>query len=362
MSWYGIDAVDKAVSRTRRALFEPFDFWKWLKLAIITFFLGGTASNYGGSGSNYRMGSEDLKNTFPDTGLIPGYIPHDISIEKIFSSGTSFAQYGLLIAAIVGLILLILLFAYISSVMEFVFVESLVKNKVNLGAYSRKFLGKGFYLLLIRLALGVVSLALLGIAALPFVPSIIETSSDPAWPVLLGGIFWILGVIAVLVVLGAIINSLLSLAIPVSIYREIGILSAFRLIFANFRKSWQQVLVYWFIRFLLGIGIAILVLIIFMAVLLVLGLAFLIIDGILYFLFSAVTSEPFNWILLIPFVFAELLLLFGTLLFLNVPFAVFLKYHLLSFLEAWFANADIPFFDASAPGPETGLSGSEPNF
>jgi hypothetical protein len=35
MSWNGIDAVDKAVSRTKRALFEPFDFWKWIKLAII---------------------------------------------------------------------------------------------------------------------------------------------------------------------------------------------------------------------------------------------------------------------------------------------------------------------------------------
>ncbi len=361
MSWNGIDAVDKAVSRTKRALFEPFDFWKWVKLAIIILLLGGITSNYGGSGTNYRMGSEDLKNTFPNTGLIPGYIPHDISIEKIYSSGTSFAQYGLLIAAIAGLILLVFFFYYISNVMEFVFVESLVRNEVKFWNSSRRFMGKGFYLMLVRLALGIVFLVLLGIAALPLIPSILERPSDFAWPALLGGVFWIIGVIVVLILLGAIINSLLSLAIPLSIYREVGILSAFRLIFANFRKSWQQVLVYWFMRFLLGIGIAILSVILFLVVLLVLGIVFLVIDGILYFLFSSVISDPLNWVLLIPFIVMELFLLFGIMLLLSVPFAVFLKNYLLSFLEAWLVGADIPFFDTPAPGPETDLSGSELN-
>ena len=93
---------------------------------------------------------------------------------------------------------------------------------------------------------------------------------------------------------------------PLSIYRNTGILSAFRLVFANFRKSWQEVLVYWFIRFVLGIGIAILAVFLFGIVLLVLGIVFLVIDGILYFLFSSVISDPLNWILLIPFIIIEL--------------------------------------------------------
>ena len=66
--------------------------------------------------------------------------------------------------------------------MEFVFVESLVRNEVKFWTYSRRFLGKGFYLLLVRLALGLVFLVLLGIAALPLIPSILENSSDFAWP------------------------------------------------------------------------------------------------------------------------------------------------------------------------------------
>jgi len=361
MSWYGIDAADRALSRTRKALFEPFDFWKWVKLAIIIFLLGGATSNYGGS-TNYRMGSEDLETNFPV--IEPGQIP-------VFPFGTdelglsyiqSISLSAIIIAAIVFILLLALIFSYISSVMEFVFVESLVRNEVKFWAYSRRFLEKGFYLLLVRLALGLVFLALFGIALLPFIPAILESFSDFAWPARLGGIFWIGGVIIVLILLGAAINSLLSLAIPISIYRNKGILSAFGLVFANFRKSWQEVIIYWLIRFVLGIGVAILAIFMFGLMMLVLGLAFLIFDAVLYFLFSSLVSEPLLWILLIPFIVIELTLILGALLFLNVPLAVFLKYHLLSFLEAWFADVDIPFFDAPAPEPETGFNEPEPNF
>ena len=60
--------------------------------------------------------------------------------------------------------------------------------------------------------------------------------------------------------------------------------------------------------------------------------------------------DPMRWIFLIPFIIIELLLFLGIMLLINVPFAVFLKYQLLSFLEAWFAGADIPFFDAPLQG------------
>jgi hypothetical protein len=283
---------------------------------------------------------------------------HDTAFSYIYSV----PQPATVIAVIVSLLLLALIFSYISSVMEFVFVESLVRNEVKFWNYSRKFMGKGFYLLLVRLTLGLVFLVLFGIAILPLIPSILERSSDFAWPALLGGFFWIVGVIIGLVLLGTAINSLLSLAIPLSIYRDKGILSAFGLVFANFRKSWQEIVIYWFIRFVLGIGIAILAIFLFGMVMLTLGLVFLVTDGVLYFLFSFLLSDPLSWILLIPVVLIELALILGTLLFLNVPLAVFLKYHLLSFLEAWYADAEIPFFDASVQEPEKGLSEAEVNF
>lgn len=404
MSWYGIDAMDRAFSRTRKALFEPFDFWKWVKLAIIILLLGGIGSNYG-SGANHQTSSEDLGDLpniepgqvpeFPfnlnllqlnevhsnseilgisgfiqnsefvqnlmqsNTGFIPDYFSNGISssVERVYFSDGFFGQYGFLIAAAALLILIFLFFIYVSSLMEFVFVESLVRNDVKFWAYSREFMGKGFHLLLVRFAYVLSLLILLVIAFLPLFPTMLE-ESDPS----LGGIFWFLGAILVVILLGFAINSFLSLAIPLSIYRNTGILSAFGLVFSNFKKSWKEMLVYWFIRIILVIVTATLEILLFIVALLVLGLVFLIIDGILYFSFTFLVSDSWSWVFLIPFVIIELLILFGTLLFINVPFDVFLKYHLLSFLEAWFAGANIPFFDTPVMEPETGLSETEGNF
>ena len=366
MGWYSIDAVDRAFSRTRKALFEPFDFWKWAKLALIIFLLGGAGSNYGGNyggtGTNYRAGPEDFEDTFPE--IDPGQIrdfPFDITEPDLNHMPFSTATGVIIITAVVLLILLALIFSYISSVMEFVFVESLVKNEVLFWAYSRKFLGKGFNLLLIRFGIGLVFLLLIGLAALPLAPKLLEMSSDFSWSsfpwsALIGVLIWFFAVLAVLAILGAFISSFLGFAIPLSIYRETGILSAFGLVFGNFRKSWKEVLVYWLVRFVLGIVLAIFAFVLFALLMLAFGLVFLIADGILYFLFSAFLSESLVWVLLIPFVLLELLAIFVVMFLLSVPFGVFTKYHMLSFLEAWYPESDIPMFDGFSPS-EPGIQG-----
>jgi len=360
MSWYAIGAVDRALSRTREALLEPFNFWKWVKLAIIIFLLGGVSS-YGNS-SSYNIGSEDLKNNFPI--IEPGKMPdlpfdmHNIAFGYIYQM----PNLATVTAIIASLILLIFIFSYISSVMEFVFVESLVRNEVKFWAYSKRFLGKGFRLLLVRLVIGLVLLVLFGIFLLPLIPLIHEVSSDFSLPASLGGILWVVGVIIVLVLLALAIDSLLSLAIPLAIYRNKGILSAFKLVLGNFRKSWREVVVYWFFRLLLYIGVAVIAIFLFVIVALVLGLAFLIFDVALYFLFSSLLSELLLWLLLLPFIVIELILILGILFFLGVPLSVFLKYHMLSFLEAWYEDAEIPFFDAPALEPEAKVDEPEPTF
>ena len=261
MSWYGIEAINRAISRTRKVLFEPFDFWKWAKLAIIIL-LGGAGSGYGSS-TNYSTETQDLGNNFPIIELPETLLTPMILIVVLF-------------------LILVLILSYISSVMEFVFVESLVRNEVKFWAYSRRFLGKGFNLLLVRLAIGLIFLVLLGIA---FLPIILESPSDFALPELLGEIFWLVGLFILLALLAIVIESFISLAIPVSIYRDKGILSAFRMIYGNFRKSWKEVIVYWLTRFVLTIGTSIIVIIFSVLMTLVLGLGFLIFDVALYFLF-----------------------------------------------------------------------------
>jgi len=360
MSWYGIDAVDKAFSRTRKALFEPFDFWKWAKLAIIIFFVGIT-SGYGGSGSSYQTGIQDLESNFPH--IYPGQTPDfPVNLSGINLDYVQSLFSPVIIISLVLFLLLILAFLFISSVMEFVFVEALVRNEVRLRDYSRKFLRKGLSLLIIRFVLILLSFIVFLISILPFVPILLGESSEPSLLSVIGRVFWFIGVIIVLVLFGLVINSFLSLAIPLSIYKETEILSAFSMIYGNFRKSWKEVVVYWFIRLVIAIGISVLAVILFVVLILGSGLIFLTIDGVLYLLFSFFVSEPLLWILLFPFAVIELVLLFGASLLISVPLGVFPKYHLLSFLEAWFADSGIPFFDSAVLEPETGFNEPEPNF
>lgn len=124
----------------KKALFEPFDFWKWVKLAIIIFFIGSMGSNYGGSGTHYQP-SDNYGNDFPsiepgDPGDIPDF-PSGISGLGL-GYIDSVSSLAIIATALVFFILFVLLFSYISSVMEFVFVESLVRNEVRLRAYFKK--------------------------------------------------------------------------------------------------------------------------------------------------------------------------------------------------------------------------------
>lgn len=341
MTWYGIDAVDKAFSRTKSLLLEPFDFWKWARLALIVFLLNGLSAGSGNSGGNYHGDSGDFEQTFSDLGF--GEDPGDFSV--IFDKISSLPYFNFIVLGIFILFLIGLFFAYISNLMEFVFVESLVSNEVKILNYSKRFLGHGFRLFIIRILLGLVTLLFLGAAMFPFISRVIEGGSDLDWPFILGGIAWLLVVLFVLALIRSVIGSFLNLAIPLSIYQKSGILSAFGLVYKNFRQSWKEMLVYWGSRFLLRLGTAVVLLILLLLVLLGLGLVFLLVDGILYFLLSALLTENLVWIGLAPVLFVEFLFFMGVMLFLNVPVMVFLKYHMLSFLEMWCPGAGIPFFD-----------------
>jgi hypothetical protein len=360
MSWYGIDAIDKAFSRTKKSLFEPFNFWKWIKLAIIIFFVG-TTSSYGGSGSSYQTGIQELRDnlSYISPGQISDFPVNMSGIDLDYIQSLPLKEAAISFAAL--LLLLILVFLFISSVMEFVFVEALVRNEVHLREYFKKFLKNGLSLLIIRIALVILSFIVFLISIMPFISILLGESSKPSLLVVLSKVFWFIGVITVLVLFGLVINSFLSLAIPISIYKETEILSAFSMIYTNFRKGWKEVVMYWFIRLIIGIGIGVVAIILFTVLILSSGIVFLAIDGILYFLFSSFMSEPLLWILLLPFAIIELVLFFVALLLISVPLGVFPKYYLLSFLEAWFADSEIPFFDSVLLEPEKEFNESEPN-
>ncbi len=337
MDWYVIDAVEVAYERTKRCLFEPFDLWKWVKLAIILMLVGGGSGHGGNSFNSFSNSMDSDYGSGYGSGYGSDYDPLD-SIGDTFDSIFSAA-----VMAIIALVLfLIIIFMYVSSVMEFVLVESLVSNSVKFWEYTRRFLGKGFQLFIIRIAALLLSLLVLAVLLLPFVLLFGMPSADYFWLSFIGGMMLVIFLVIIFAVIASVFGSFISMSIPIALYNNVGVLSAIMEVLRKFKLDWQQIVVYWVGRAVLGIIVGIAALIVMMLAILVTLLPFLIVDGILYLLLSLVLSGS-EWIVLVPFILVEVILFIIVMALVSMPFGAFLKYHMLSFVEKWYLEAGIPF-------------------
>ena len=188
MTWHSIDAVDTALKRTKSALIEPFNFWKWIKLGIIISLIGGSVGGGGGGGGSNFGGTGQGFNGIGDNGepLITDsqFLEYREMFTRFLDTYLTYLLLG--IGFFIGIILF---WSYISNVMEFVFVHSLVTNVVTFWAYTRQYLRQGFNLFMIRFVLGLAFLSILIISMLPIVLPILDSPGDFNVGMLIGGIF-----------------------------------------------------------------------------------------------------------------------------------------------------------------------------
>ncbi len=217
--WIAWAAIEGAMTKTRQMLFEPFDLTKWVKLAIILFFIGG-----GGSGiSNF--------NSNPSSGNFGGFddaqsdAKLDAFVEEAVSGVSAFVHQYMtyIVLAVLAFLLVIVLFLYISNVMQFVFVESVVRNHVTIWAYIRNNLGNGLRLFVLNWTLGIVFLIAIILSLLPALSVIMKGEFSA---IIFGSFLLFLVVLVLGTIILAIIGSFINLAIPVMLYEYVGILKA----------------------------------------------------------------------------------------------------------------------------------------
>jgi hypothetical protein len=342
MSWYVADAIDRAFGRTKKCLLETFDFWKWMKLAIIVLLIGGSGFN-GGSGSNYSFDDSDISSV---TDIPAGATNTFQQASGWFSSNMLEIAFVLIIL----FILLVLLFSYISSVMEFVLVESLVKNDVRFWEYSRRYLSKGFGLFLLRLLLALFLLVIIAAVTLPFIYAFIGSPASTAPGFTASNVFIFLlllfALIFILAIVGGVVGSLIGLSIPVALYTGNNIFRAFTMVLRNFRRDPWQIVLYWIGRIVLSLVVAVIVGIAALIVVILAVLIALVINGLLYLVLTALwPGSSVVWIVLAPLIFIQLVILILAIAFVSMPGQVFLRYHLLTFLQLWYPEITIPVFD-----------------
>jgi len=234
--------VDDAVDATRSFLW-PFDLGRWLKLALVVFFLGGTGA----------VNPLQFSGGTPSTGSPgePGQLPSYSAVVDALTP-TEWAIVG----AIVGAILLLgLVFGFLGAVMEFVFVESLRRERVSIREYWGDRWRQGARLFGFRLVVGLLSLAIAGGAIVVAV-----------WPLVAGGQFSVavllaaVGVALVVATGSGLLNGFTTqFVVPVMVVEDRSVLGAWKRFWATMVGEWKEYLAYAALRIVLSIAVGILV-------------------------------------------------------------------------------------------------------
>ncbi len=326
-------------------LFEPFDLTKWVKLAIILFFIGGGG---GGGGSNFN--SNPSNGNFGDFSDSQSDAELNAFVNETVSEVSAFADQYMtyIVIAVLAFLLVTALFSYISHVMQFVFVESVVRNHVTIRAYIRNNLGNGLRLFILNWILGIAFLIAIILSLLPVLSAVLDGDVSALF---FGSFIPFLVVLVLGIILLVILDSFTNLAIPVMLYENVGILKALSKVISTAVHSIPQVLVYWIIRGVLGIIIGIAAVVITLIVFLIAGLVLLLIGIVVYMILMLLGfgfTDLVVWIVLgLLFVVSLLVLTFLAILAV-VPLSVFMRYHALLFLQNWYADI-VPFWE---PMPE----------
>ncbi len=306
-TYAALSVLDAAINRTKSLLW-PFNLGVWLRIAVISFFVGSS-----GGGFNFP-GSYSSSNA-PGGGM-PGM------------GDALMSNLGIILLIIAVILIFVLVMWLIGAIFQFVFVDCLRTGEVSLRRYFGPRAGQGFRLFLFELGLGLIiflliaiPVVLLIISAGGFVSRIASLAVVPFILVLIAAIF----LLALLI--GLVMLFTIDFVVPIMVRDDCGVIDGWRTCWGIIRTEWKQALVYAVAKFLLGIATGIIMLIAVIIAALAIAIPFVII-GIL----AAAAGGP------VPVYIALLVLFFVVMLpvglLISVPFVTFLRYYSLEVLAA----------------------------
>lgn len=307
MSLSATDRLDDAFDATK-ALLLPFDAGTWVRLAFMAFFVGGLGSGIS-TGFNTGGGNGSV-----DAGGIPSFGRLFDGFQPVVGR-----DVWLLVGALVAVALVVgLVFAYVASVMEFVFVEALVTREavVRERFSARRWQGTrlfGFrlalFLLVAALVVGAIALGLAlqgpGIRVLALVFAI---------PVLL-----IAGLVA------AVVNGFTTVfVVPIMLEERCGVLDGWRQLRPEIGSQLDEFGVYLVLSVVLGAVGGVFV----STVVGIVGVVLFLPVGLLGVAALLAGGGP-ALLLLVPVVFVVLLALAAIGAVVSVPVVTYLRYYAL---------------------------------
>lgn len=352
MGLSAIGSLADSIEATRDFLFSPLEPRRWLALALVVFFAGGV-------GGFNPMG---LGNLDQQTTQQPGSAPTEGDVQTEIQELQTFVtdNLGTILAVLATVLAIWLLFRLLSAIFQFVFVESLRRESVDVLGYAGQNLRKGAGLFGFRLGVDVLSavpVVLLGYVLWdPIVGSLLDSGTVDGAAIPWDTVLPLVAVGVAVGVLAAIVHGLTtSFVVPTMLVEDAGVLAGWRRFLPVFVGSIVEYVVYAILAFVLRLALG--------SVAGVLtGIASLLVLfplGLLGILTHAGLGTGTGAVIVFAFLFVVaflLTILVATLV--QVPFASYLRYYALFLLGDTEPEID-PVPETRARVREDPMPGSE---
>ncbi len=257
------DSIRDAWDRTRGLLFSGPNVGRWLKLGLIAML--GASGAQGGMSFNIQLPGGFGEDAGGLETVDPGAI-RSVGEAMAWLAG----NLGALLLVAAGLVILgvVCFFAvlYVRSVFRFIFVEAVAaEREPSVRASWRRHTGMGLSLLLWYVLLGLVTVVCVALVALPIIVIAISFATGETVPIVLG-VVGILGLIAVIMLVALVLALVRALSddflVPAMYARRCGIWAGWRHVARAWSGQFWTVVLFYLLKFLLGIGAAIVALLV----------------------------------------------------------------------------------------------------
>jgi hypothetical protein len=247
---FAVDAIALAVEHTKQQLFKPFRFGQWTKLAVVGLLAGELSSGGGFNGSNFH---------FPRH---PGTSPHSVTPSL---SGIDPALLIALISVIViGAFVFGIILMYVSSVMRFVLLDSILAKQCRISRSWSLRQGPGWRYFLWKLLYLFVTIAgmvtLIGVpAAFAFALGWLRAPKEHLVSLILGGILLFFVFVAFLVLISVIFVLTKDFVVPQMALEDIGAIEGWQRLWPMIQAEKAGYAGYLGMKILMAIGAGIVI-------------------------------------------------------------------------------------------------------
>lgn len=303
--YFAFSKIDSALDKTK-AILWPFNLGIWLRLALISFFAGGiTAINpFQFTGDPSDMG--EFNTAMPGMGGFP--------------------DLTLILLIVFAVVIIALIFGYISAVFQFIFVDCLRTKEFRIRHYFSERAGKGARLFGFDLALSILLIAIIAIVMIALIAGIMGAASGA-----MNIIFFFTMMLAIIIIaipIALLFMLTIDFVVPIMIAKNCGVIEGWKECWSVMGRGWLQVIIYIIMKFILSIVIMIIMVIIAVIAAIIIAVPFLLAFLATIGLSSGTIFSPVAIILLI----ACIIILIPIVLIISVPFVTYIRMYSLEVL------------------------------